>query len=321
MSHCERSKSGSVGEWRTPFIACLAVLAATCIAQTPAHAIPDGAVRLPEDGHLYAEHSEDFTDASRGLTIEVWAQLPEIPGDDVIWPLVAQRGSYAIVLCGDNKFLPLGGMGGEVGPGTGTVYLAMGSQTLQDGVAEPKYLSPAVEEWRADTWVHVAYQILSGEGFIRDREYVNERRGGESSTNSRALGGLGTPLFVGGLSPEAEAALPSPAACWCVDRNADFQGIGGWIDEVRLSKGWRYGKRPVGPNIPWPPDFGDSAIHPVRGEGPDRDTIALWTFDAGPGQGMYPDVSGNGHTLFAGHLLAVDPKGRLAATWGQLKSR
>lgn len=69
----------------------------------------------------------------------------------------------------------------------------------------------------------------------------------------------------------------------------------GYIDEVHVSRGWRYPKR--------------GEIQPKRHFLADERTIALWRFEEGPGAPLYSDSSGNGYTLVAGGSLAVHPRG------------
>ena len=115
------------------------------------------------------------------------------------------------------------------------------------------------------------------------------------------------PLFVAGLSPEAIDLTADLA--WVGAERQDFGTVDGWIDEVRISKGWRYGAQ------------GIADLNPRQGRGPDDDTIALWTFDHEPVRGRYEDESGNGHALFLGGSLAVSARGRLTTTWAQLKQQ
>ena len=78
----------------------------------------------------------------------------------------------------------------------------------------------------------------------------------------------------------------------------------GYIDEVSVSKGWRYGE--------------ELPIKSKRRLKFDRNTIALWRFIEG---NAYSDSSGNRHKLRVGGSLAVESQGKLAITWGQLKTR
>ena len=85
----------------------------------------------------------------------------------------------------------------------------------------------------------------------------------------------------------------------------------GYIDEVRIPKGAAYG------------DKIDAEIRPRCRLRLDVQTIALWHFDVGLGSHIYEDSSGNGYTLHAGGSLAaaVQPRDKLATTWGSLKRR
>ena len=79
----------------------------------------------------------------------------------------------------------------------------------------------------------------------------------------------------------------------------------GYIDELRISKGWRY--------VP------KGNIHPKRNFRVDDRTIALWRFEEGPGAPFYRDSSGNDYTLFPAGSLDVQPLSKLNITWGSLK--
>ena len=85
----------------------------------------------------------------------------------------------------------------------------------------------------------------------------------------------------------------------------EFGAMKGYIDEIRISKGWRY--------VP------KGNIHPKRNFRVDKRTIALWRFEEGPGAPFYRDSSGNDYTLFPGGALTVPPLAKKPATWGSLK--
>ncbi len=108
MAHRSPSRFGWVRKRHTPIIAVLAVLAAVWAAHRPAHAAePGGALRISRADYLYADHSEDFTDAKDGLTIEMWVRLAGPPGHRVSWPLISKDGSYAVALCGQGPDVKL----------------------------------------------------------------------------------------------------------------------------------------------------------------------------------------------------------------------
>ena len=77
-----------------------------------------------------------------------------------------------------------------------------------------------------------------------------------------------------------------------------FDTMEGYIDEVHISRGLRYGRN--GEHIRPPCHF--------RGDG---STIALWRFEEGPGAAIYRDSSDNGHHLVPGGSLAVGSHGMI----------
>jgi hypothetical protein len=85
----------------------------------------------------------------------------------------------------------------------------------------------------------------------------------------------------------------------------DYDTLKGWIDEIRISKGWRY-------EVP-------SQFNPSKRFQSDEKTVALWHFDEGPGALSYKDSSGNGYTLFTENTTAVMQEDKITMTWGQLK--
>ena len=91
----------------TPFTAVVAALALTWLGVLPVHADPDGAVRVPEGGYLYAEDTPELTNATAGLTIEAWLWLTDVPPDNGYWPLIQKDGSYAIVVMGRDLTSPV----------------------------------------------------------------------------------------------------------------------------------------------------------------------------------------------------------------------
>lgn len=86
-----------------------------------------------------------------------------------------------------------------------------------------------------------------------------------------------------------------------------YESMQGYVDEVRVSKGLRYGTER------------GNRIQPDRKFRADGKTMALWRFEEGPEAALYRDSSGNGYALFPGGSLSVQPRGKLTTTWGALK--
>ncbi len=265
--------------------------AATCITLATAADVPRGAVRIPADGYLYAEHSDDLADATDGLTIEAWFWLTRMPPRDTAWPLIKKAGSYSMALA-SRSVAPL------VGCSEGVLFCAWYDScggALNGPLLCVGHPAPA---WPTNTWVHLAYQVQGNS----DETYVNGEQLYWGQGGGCGIGAAVSPLFVGGLAEDAEYQAPSS---WESPRRTGR--MEGWVDEVRISRGRRYQAGGKG--------------QPIQGEGPDENTIAVWTFDEAPSQGPFPDKSGNGHALFGGGTLALRPNGNLAATWAHLKKR
>ena len=89
---------------------------------------------------------------------------------------------------------------------------------------------------------------------------------------------------------------------------AAYASMQGYVDAVRVSKGFRYDIQDIG-----------QEIKPRRHFQPDAQTIALWRFEEGPGAPFYRDSSRNDYTLFPGGSLSVHPRDKVATTWGRIK--
>ena len=93
-----------------------------------------------------------------------------------------------------------------------------------------------------------------------------------------------TPFLVGGFM-----YIQMPWGEW----GHLFDTMEGYIDEVHISRGLRYGRN-------------RERIRPSRNFRRDDSTIALWRFEEGPGAPIYRDSSGNGHHLVpAAHSLSA----------------
>ena len=113
------------------------------------------------------------------------------------------------------------------------------------------------------------------------------------------MGRTSAPLMIGG----ATVVRFKEGSKW----GYQYGSMEGYIDEFRISKGFRYGANNGG------------EIRPRRHFRADAQTLALWRFEEGPGAPFYRDSSRNGYTLFPGGSLAVHPRDKAATTWGSLK--
>jgi hypothetical protein len=256
-------------------VMCLSLFA----QQLSALDIPAGVFAPKEGGYVYAENSDAFDGfTKKGITIEIWFYLLDIPEDwREEWDLIDKPYSYDFRISGntpDEK------------------------QAFPDSIASLGYLAYGkdggggrgrVRLFRDDLkkWHHFAYQIL-GTGPIEITAFIDGKNRGRTESNTadgfQASNDL---LFIGGRD--------------------GYKSINGWIDEIRISKGWRY--------VQWPD------IEPEREFKADEKTLALWHFDEGSDSRIYRDSSGNGHTLYAGGTSSVDSKSKSVIIWGMLKKQ
>ena len=308
MAPHNQAASSSVRKRLTPFITVVGVLTAAWAADTLSAAEPDGGVQLSEGSYLFAEHADEFTDATDGITIEAWVWMTETPGDNAVWPLVVKPGSYSISLRGRN-LSPIT-LDQILDRPPGWMHLDFSriepdaDGTCDGGVAGVSGVGGR-RSFPVDSWIHVAFEVQGGPGHGAGEVYVDGWRpfAGEGSDG---VGRLFAPLLIGGRDPDPHAS----SADWCSDPwlppGHIAASLVGWLDEVRISKGWRYSGLP---------------IQPMRRQIADADTIALWTFADEPTEGRYEDVSGNGHSLFVAGSVAtsVSNSRHVVTTWAQLK--
>lgn len=268
-------------------------------------AVPHDVLKLRPDGYVYADYPGVFDVAEgEGITIEAWIYLTDRPEDWGQSGLNSREGRWIITAKPNSYFVTMNGR--DLGSGLdrrdpeGTAYIDFGVQrrrgsSLSSGIAG-RIIPP--HDFPLKRWVHIAFQI-SVEGNHTDRiSYYDGVSGGGRRFDS-AISRTDAPLLIGG----SERAAPKSGWKW----ENEYGSMKGYIDEVRISKGFRYGEVPR------------RIIRPKRGLRADGRTIALWRFEEGRGATHYADSSGNGYTLRAGGSLAVDSRGKLATTWGKLK--
>ena len=277
----------------------------------PEH-IPPDVFEAQRDGYLYANYPGVFDDPeSEGITVEAWIYLTDQPKDgdhwesgEGRWIIIAKPGSYHVAITGRDLNSPT-----QREAPDGLTYMwfaierAMGNSWGASSTGRP--IAP--EDFPLRRWVHVAHQIVVQHDDNHNIQFYGsvpcyDRKCWEG-TRRRFMGRENTPLVIGG------PALVPRHIIWEWDKR--FESIKGYIDEVRISKGAPYGEE-IG-----------AEIHPRRRFRTDEQTIALWHFDEGPGAHVYKDSSGNDYHLFSGGSLAtaVDPRRKLAMTWGSLKRR
>ena len=266
-----------------------------------AYAIPETVPRdvltLRPDGYVYADYPGVFDDAEgEGITIEAWIYLTERPKDgdshdpERRWLIFAKPFSYFAAIVGRDLGCDVGRRDPE-----GTVYIHFGVQRrhengLSSGISS-RIILP--HDFELKRWVHIAYQIAVKGNNTQLISYYDGRWGGGSFGS--AMGRTDEPLLIGGPKRIGQY--------W----GTEYGFMKGYIDDVRVSKGFRY-SRELG-----------NRIRPKRRLRADERTIALWRFEEGAGATRYADSSGNGYTLRAGGSLAVEARDKLAITWGSLK--
>ena len=272
--------------------------------------IPPDVFKAERDGYLYADYPGVFDDAeNEGITVEAWIYLTDQPNDgdhwdtsEGRWLIIAKPGSYHVTITGRDLGSPTER---ETPEGFTRINFAIERARENSWGASTTGLSIAPEEFPLRRWVHFAHQIVVNQDDMHNilfYETVPSYDGKNwSGTRRRLMGRENTPLVVGGPKP---VTLNDK---WEWDKR--FESMKGYIDEVRISKGTRYGEE-IG-----------AGIRPRRRFRADGRTIALWRFEEGPDSNIYQDSSGNGYALLPGGSLAtaVHSRDRLATTWGSLK--
>ena len=258
-------------------------------------AVPRDVFEARPDGYVYADYPGVFDDAEGdGITIEAWIYLTARPKDghyslpegrEGQWVIFAKPKSYYVVMRGRNhrsKF--------DMEDPEGTAW-------LEFSVGGSSGLRLLPDEYPLNRWVHIACQIKSRKHDVVSQPFLDRKSRGQGRTY-HPLRRTPAPFVIGG-TPVVTFNAGSP---W----GGEYSTMEGYIDEVRVSEGWRYSR-------------GKNRIRPKRRFPADTRTIALWRFREGPGAPSYRDSSGNGYTLFPGGTLAVHPHDKLATTWGSLK--
>jgi hypothetical protein len=242
---------------------------------------PAGVLELKEGGYVFADYPEVFDGFGDGFTIELWFYLTDYPKDpNEQWILIDKPQSYLIRVVGKRPQLP---------PDPPEIICGLEYGIYYDknsiGVS---YITLAKD--RINNWVHFAFMMRGTRPTVSETDFLDGKNLGlgVSSLPPSFVGGFAAssdPLFIGGREGRTS--------------------IKGWIDEVRISKGWRY------------TPFQD--FEPQQRFETDQQTIALWHFDEGPEAHSYKDSSGNGYTLYAGGTFSVNIKGKSTTTWGMIK--
>ena len=259
----------------------------------PAIAIPDDVFKVRPEVFAYANDPDVFDNITEGITIEAWIYLNEKPEDRVNdrdksgkWIIFGKPGSYFVSISGRN-------LGHDIErrmPGEFAMieYWIETNKGIYLGQGESIF-----PESYLQNWVHIALQIVPNGNEVDTVLFYNQKLIG----NKKAFSSMkreDSPFMLGGPT-------------FAFGRKYSFESMDGYIDEVRVSKGMRFGQ---GKNI--------------RVERPfdvDEQTIALWDFEEGANAYSYQDASGNGYSLSLGGVLSVDPDGKLPTAWGRIKKQ
>ena len=255
--------------------------------------------KAQRDSYLYADYPGVFDVVEGdGVTVEAWIYLTERPGDrDLMngnWLIVAKPGSYVLTISGRDR-----GSGIDMSHPRGTTWarFKLQQQPRPNGLASTSsLLAIHPEEFPLRRWVHVGFQ-LTWEKYGIPNSWFYDRTIYYGYGNE--MGRTAAPLLIGGST----LLTFREGYEW----GHEYESIKGYIDEVHVSKGFRYDPK------------GGKKIRPRRHFRPDAQTIAQWRFEEGPGSDIYRDSSGNGYHLFPGGSLAVEARDKLATTWGSLK--
>ena len=295
------TQTASIMRFKTAYLFCALTLIALISVAPRVVALPETVPRdvltLRPDGYVYADYPGVFDDAEgEGITIEAWIYLTERPKDgdshdpERRWLIFAKPFSYFVAIVGrDLSSDP------DLRDPEGTVYIHFGVQRRHDNGLSSGISSRIIlpHDFELKRWVHIAYQIAVKGNNTQLISYYDGRWGGGSFGS--AMGRTDAPLLIGGVKRIGQF--------W----GTEYGSMKGYIDDVRVSKGFRY-SRELG-----------NRIRPKRRLRADERTIALWRFEEGAGATRYADSSGNGYTLRAGGSLAVEARDKLAITWGSLK--
>ena len=294
------------------------LIAALLIAQhafAQPEEVPPDVFEAQPDGYLYADYPGVFDYAEGdeafgdGITIEMWVYFTGRPpdrkiGHDGHWMIVAKPGSYYISVEGRDL-----SSGIERNQPEGFAKLIHAVEGQQGGRGfGAHWFQPG--EFQLSRWVHIAYQLVVKKDGTHRTEFY-DRHGTVKRRFSGQMGRQNTPLMVGGaraVTFTVDVPDRHHNDTWEWGSSFDtpvFNAMQGYIDEIRISKGWRY--------VP------KGNIHPKRNLRVDDRTIALWRFEEGPGAPFYRDSSGNDYTLFPGGALTVPSLAKKPATWGSLK--
>ena len=291
-------------------------------------AIPPDVFKARPGSYLVADYPGVFDDnvEGDGITVEAWIYLTDRPDDWTSFPdphapenakgrwiFLVKPGSYLFGISGRDRSDDF-----RMRDPEGTSYFKMDVMTPGHygefrGLGIP--LLP--EEYPFSRWLHLGLFIHAEVRprpkwvpFVTAWDFFDGVRLGWTKPLSR-MGRSPYPLMIGGTEIVTITEGKRAGTEW----GHGFGSMVGYIDEIRVSLGDAYNLQTL--------EGAYAPIHPKRRLQADANTIALWHFDEGPNAPSYGDSSGNGYTLRRGGSIAtaVESRGKLATTWGRLKTR
>ena len=222
--------------------------------------VPRDVLTLRPDGYVYADYPGVFDDEDgEDITVEAWIYLTERPKDgdyhapERQWIIFAKPFSYFVTITGRDL-----GSGLDLSDPEGTTYIDFGVQRRRGGGLSTGIWGRVIppRDFPLKRWVHIAYQIAVKGNSTQTISYYDGGSGG--GIFGSAMGSTDAPLLIGGTKRNGWG--------W----GSGYGSMKGYIDEVRVSKGFRYGEAVR------------KKIRPKRRLRADWRTIALWRFEEGP---------------------------------------
>ena len=230
------TQSAGIIRFRTVYSFCALTLIALLFVAPKVVALPEkvprDVLKLRPDGYVYADYPGVFDDAEgEGISVEAWIYLTDKPKD---WNFAANshEGRWIIFVKHDSYFVTINGreLSDPIAP-EGTASLHFGVQALTDsgmGTGISGRVIPP-HDFPLKRWVHIVYQISVKGNRTKKIWYYDGDWGG--STFSSAMSRTDAPLLIGGTNRNESWGWES--------RHGSMKG---YIDEVRVSKGFRYGE-------------------------------------------------------------------------------
>lgn len=288
------------------FFSYLLVIAHSDILPTPTGG---GVLKIYTPGaYAFAPDHDDFDVnlQENGFTIEMWvyigsplkmfswAKNPDKQQLKDLWALLYKKGSYELIILPSYEH-----------PYYTPHFTLMGP----DFVSSYSFPNNSLE---MNQWHYLAVMLGEHQGKTYLVRVIDNKLYGRTNLG-RGLADLhstNAPFCIGGGRTLPEEVIEK--------KNLWDDFTGGLIDEVRISNIVRYPPQAALDKMLWE----ETIEVPTEPFEPDEHTIALWHFDFDNARGgsRFFDASRNGHHLtYHGDYLSVQPRWKLATTWGHLK--